>query len=242
MGSHAVTDFLAGWKVSPVKSFRQFYREFGLAVIKRTAMQKARPNPEIQNVCQLPIRRKQGEMQSSHTLLWAAVVASPAPQKAQESRGQKRSTQTLGTSQPSKTVNLNTTRTAMDLGHVVQELARPPAEIPMIEGDFGDLSHCARCCSSNDTVGCTVKNIANRDHLDEKLGGHQRPPWNGRHLSCRCLDVTCLLHSCPCKQTFFDRTMRVGCWLSLFGIIALPVLQSDLLLAHHEETALQNRD
>ena len=36
--------------------------------------------------------------------------------------------------------------------------------------------------------------------------------------------------------------MRVGCWLSLFAIITLPVLQSDFLLAHHGETALQNRD
>ena len=56
----AVTDFLAGWKVIPVKTFRQGYRrtwvvraaeqpmstklqhDFGLAVIKRTAMQKTR--------------------------------------------------------------------------------------------------------------------------------------------------------------------------------------------------------
>ena len=70
---------------------------------------------------------------------WSAVVAAPAPQKTQESRGQKRSTEALGTSQPSKTVNLNTTPTAMDLGGVVQTPARASAVIPTTEGDLGDL-------------------------------------------------------------------------------------------------------
>ena len=60
MGPDAVTDFLAGWKVSPVKTFREGYRriwvvrameqpistklqhEIGLAVIKRTVIAKAR--------------------------------------------------------------------------------------------------------------------------------------------------------------------------------------------------------
>ena len=43
-------------------------------------------------------------------LTLAAVDEAPsAPQKAQEGRGQKRSTETLGTTKPSKSVNLNTT-------------------------------------------------------------------------------------------------------------------------------------
>ena len=67
---------------------------------------------------------------------WAAVAASTVPKKAQESRGQKRSTETLGTSQPSKTVNLNTTPIAMDLGDVVQAPARPSAVTPMVEGEL----------------------------------------------------------------------------------------------------------
>ena len=50
--------------------------------------------------------------------IWAAVVAAPAPQKAQEGSERKRSTKTLGTSQPSKIVNLNTTPTAMYLGDI----------------------------------------------------------------------------------------------------------------------------
>ena len=83
-GPDAVTDLLTGWKVSPVKTFRQGYRrtlvvraleqpmstklqhEFGLAVIKRTAMQKARPIPEIQKWVPASDRRKPGEMQSTH--------------------------------------------------------------------------------------------------------------------------------------------------------------------------------
>ena len=92
--------------------------EFGLAVIKRIVHAESKTKSrDAKKGCQLPIRRKPGEMQSSPQT-WAAVVASPAPQKAQERRGQNRSTETLGTSQPSKTVNLNTTPTAMDLGDV----------------------------------------------------------------------------------------------------------------------------
>ena len=44
-----------------------------------------------------------------------------------------------GTSQPSKTENLNTTPTAIELGDVVQAPPRPSAVIPMMEGDLGDL-------------------------------------------------------------------------------------------------------
>ena len=107
-------------------------------LIKRTAVQKARPNTEIQKWAPASDQKKTGR-NAVFPQTWAAVVASPAPQKAQESRGQKRSTETLGTSQPSKTVNLNTTPTAMDLGDVVQALARPSAVTPMIEGDHGEL-------------------------------------------------------------------------------------------------------
>ena len=112
--------------------------DFGLAVIKRTAVQKAKPNSEIQKWLPASDQKKTGR-NAVFPQTWAAVVASPAPKKAEESRGQKRSTETLGTSQPSKTVNLDISPTAMDLGDVVQAPARPSAVTPMIEGDRGEL-------------------------------------------------------------------------------------------------------
>ena len=90
-------------------------------------------NPEIQKWVPASDQKKTGR-DAVFPQTWEAVVASPAPQKAQESRGQKRSTETLGTSQPSKTVNLNTTPTSMDLGDVVQTPARPPAVISQDRG------------------------------------------------------------------------------------------------------------
>ena len=91
----AVTDFLAGWKVSPVRTFRHGYRrawvvralEQPMAVIKRTAMQKARPNPEIQKWVPASDQKKTGR-DAVFPQTWAAVVAKPAPQKARESREQ----------------------------------------------------------------------------------------------------------------------------------------------------------
>ena len=95
----AVTDFLAGWKVSPVKTCRQDHRrtwvvrameqpmtaklqhKFGLAVIKRTVMQKARQNQEIQKWSPASERKKTGR-DGVHPQTWAAVDAVPAPQKS----------------------------------------------------------------------------------------------------------------------------------------------------------------
>ena len=56
---------------------------------------------------------------------------------------------------------------------------------------------------------------------------------------CRMPVKTMLFHTV--HLTLFKKTM-IFLMLSLFGIITLPVLQYDFLLAHHEETALQNRD
>ena len=131
-----MTDFLAGWKVSPVKTFRQ--HEFGLAVTTRTVMQIARQNQEIREWLPASEQKRIGR-DAVFPRTWAAVVAAPAPQKAQEGRRRKRSTETLGTSQPSKTVNLNTTPTAMDFGEIQQTPARASALIPTIEGDLGEL-------------------------------------------------------------------------------------------------------
>ena len=93
----AVTDFLTGWKVCPVKTFRKGYRrtlvvraleqpmstelqhEFGLAVIKRTAMQKARPNPEIQKWVPASDQKKTGRRCSLPTDLGSSgLTASTA--------------------------------------------------------------------------------------------------------------------------------------------------------------------
>ena len=155
-GPEAVTDFLAGWKVSPVRTFRQGYRrtwvvraleppmsaklqhEFGLAVIKRSTAQKARTSPEIQKWMPASEQRKT-ERKAVFPQTWAAVVTASLPQKAQESRGQKRSTEMLGTSRPSKTVNLNNSPTSMDLGDTVQAPTRPSAVTPMTQGNLAEL-------------------------------------------------------------------------------------------------------
>ena len=147
-GPEAVTDFLAGWKVSPVRTFRQGYRrtwvsaklqhEFGLAVTKRSTAQKARTSPEIQKWMPASEQRKT-ERKAVFPQTWAAVVTASLPQKAQESRGQKRSTEMLGTSRPSKTVNLNNSPTSMDLGDTVQAPTRPSAVTPMTQGNLAEL-------------------------------------------------------------------------------------------------------
>ena len=130
----AVTDFLGGWKVIPVKTFRQGYRhnwivratdqptstklqhEFGLAVIKHTDMQKVKQNQEIQKWMPASEQKKTGR-DAVFPQTWAVAFSAAAPHKAQTARGQKRTTGALGTSQPSKTVNLNT---SPDLGDVVK--------------------------------------------------------------------------------------------------------------------------
>ena len=155
-GPEAVTDFLAGWKASPVRTFRQGYRrtwvvralehpmstklqhEFGLAVIKRSTAQRTKTSPEIQKWMPASEQKKTGR-NAVFPQTWAAVVTAPIPQKAQESRGQKRSTETLGTSQPRKTVNLNSTPTSMDLGDAVQAPVRPSAVTPMMQGNLAEL-------------------------------------------------------------------------------------------------------
>ena len=100
----------------------------GLAVIKRTVMQKARQNQELQKWMPAFEQKKTGR-DAVFPQTWAAVVAAPAPQKTQAARGQKRSTDSLGTSHPSKTVHLNTTSTATVLGDVVQKPAHASAVI-----------------------------------------------------------------------------------------------------------------
>ena len=155
-GPEAVTVFLAGWKVSPVRTFRQGCRrtwvvraleppmsaklqhEFGLAVMKRSTAQKARTSPEIQKWMPASEQRKT-ERKAVFPQTWAAVVTASLPQKAQESRGQKRSTEMLGTSRPSKTVNLNNSPTSMDLGDTVQAPTRPSAVTPMTQGNLAEL-------------------------------------------------------------------------------------------------------
>ena len=140
-------------------------------------------------VCQLPIRRKLGEMQSSHSSRIASTAKSSGKQRtktvnrdagnipAKENSESEHNTHCGGSSSTCPSSSSNS-----------HDRGRPRR------------AHCSRCCSSDDPVGCTGKNVANREHRDEKPGGHQRPRWNGRHLSCRCPDVTCLLHSCPCKH------------------------------------------
>ena len=155
-GPDAVTDFLAGWKVIPVKTFRQGHRrtwivratdqpmstklqhEFGLAVIKRTVMLKTRQNQEIQKWMPASEQKKTGR-DAVFPQTWAAVVAALAPHKTQTARGQKRTTEALGTSQPSKTVNLTSSPSAMDLGDVAQTPAPASAVVPTKEGDLGEL-------------------------------------------------------------------------------------------------------
>ena len=57
-----------------------------------------------------------------------------------------------------------------------------------------------------------LKKVANRDHRDEKPSRHQRPPWNGRHMSCRCPDSFSCKHT-PCAC--FVSCLCLGSLLSL---------------------------
>ena len=106
-GSDAVTDFLAGWKMIPVKTFRQGYRrtwivratdqpmstklqhEFGLAVIKRTVMQKARQDQVIQKWMPASEQKKTGR-DAVHRLR-QHLPAAPALHKTQTERIQDNS-------------------------------------------------------------------------------------------------------------------------------------------------------
>ena len=120
-GPDAVTDFLAGWKVSPLKTFRQGYRRTWVVRAMEqpmsTKLQHDFGPGSDQAFCDaLPSRRKLEGMQFSH---------GPGQQWSQRQHHKKlrrrnRSTKTLRTSQPSKTVNLNTAPTAMDFGEIGQ--------------------------------------------------------------------------------------------------------------------------
>ena len=149
-GPDVVTDFLAGGKGSLLNTFRQGYRrtgvalaleqpmstklqhELGLAVIKRVAMQKSRPNSEIQKWMPASDWRKT-RRDTVFSQTWAAVVATPAQKirKADDKKGQQRRLEHPSQAQH---MNLNTTPTAMDFGDVVQALSRPSAVIPMMDG------------------------------------------------------------------------------------------------------------
>ena len=138
--------------------------EFGPAMIK-----PCRKEDQIQrfkNGYQLPIRRKLGEVQSSHRpgQQWLHRQHRKKLRKAED---KKRSTETLGTSQPSKTVNLNTTPTAMDLGDVVPSFGRPSRAAAMTALD------------------AQLKNVANRDDRDEKALKASTAPmeWTTSELS-----------------------------------------------------------
>ena len=159
----------------------------------------------FKNGHRLPSRRKREGMESSHRpgQQWTQC------QRHKKLRKAEGSTEALGTSQPSKTVNLNTTPTAMDLGDVVQTPAR----------------------SSNDPVRCTVKNVAKRDHRDEKPGGHQRSRRNGRNQSCCYPVFTCPYISCPCiHDTILSCDWVVGC-LCLCSLFSLSYSVTSFLCA-----------
>ena len=64
----------------------------------------------------------------------AGVVATPAPQKTQENKGQKK-VNSVAVNIPAKQNSASEHCTH----YVVQALARPSAVIPMMEGGFGDL-------------------------------------------------------------------------------------------------------
>ena len=114
--------------------------EFGLAVIKRTVMQKARQDQvEVIQKWMPASEQKRTGRDAVFPQTWAAVAAEPAPHKSQSARGQKRTTEALGRSQPSKTVNLSTSPTAMNLGEVAQTPTRVPAVVPTTEGDLVEL-------------------------------------------------------------------------------------------------------
>ena len=85
------------------------------------------------------IRAEENRKRFSLSTDVAAVAAAPAPHETQTPRGQQRTTEALGTCQPSKTVNLNKSPTAMDLGDVAQTPARVPAVVPTTEGDLAEL-------------------------------------------------------------------------------------------------------
>ena len=152
-GPDAVIDFLACWKVSSVKTFRQGYRrtwvvrameqpistklqhEFGLAVISSVLSREKR----------YKIKRSQNGVSFRAEETWKGFSfptdldsSGRSASTTKSSRRQGAEEVNRGTSQPSKTVNLNTTPTAMDLGEIGQTPARATV-IPTIERDLGEL-------------------------------------------------------------------------------------------------------
>ena len=96
---------------------------------------------------------------------------------------------------------------------------------------LGDLIARAVAAAMTPLDAQLKKKIANRDHRDERPGRHQWPRWNGRHLSCRFPDVTCLLYSCPCKHSeILSRAWAVGC-LCLCSLLSLSFSVNSFLRA-----------
>ena len=120
-----MTDFLAGWKVNFVKTFRQ----------NCNTNSAIRPSSD-QAYCRAESKIKSRDFRSEENCenrsLPTDLGSSGWIASTEKSSGKQR-TKTLGTSQPSKTVKLNTTPAPMDFGDVVQ------ARAPLIEGDFGEL-------------------------------------------------------------------------------------------------------
>ena len=186
--------------------------------------------------CQLPIRRKTGR-DAVFPQTWAAVVASPAPQKSSRKQRTKSVNRDTGNI-PAKQNSESEHYTHCD-GPWRCCASTLPAVIPMIEGDLGELI--ARAVAAMTPLDALLKKVANKDHRDEKPGGHQRPRWNGRHLSCRCPDVTCLLYSCPCKHfSTAPCAWVVGC-LCLESLLSQSFSMISFLRTTKGPT-LQNRD
>ena len=227
-----MTDFLAGWKVIPVKTFRQGYRrtwivratdqpmstklqhEFGLAVIKHTVMQKARQDPGNSKM-DAGIRAEENRKRCSlSTDLGSSGRSASAAQNSdcQRTKKDNRSAGNIPAKQNSESEHIThcdgpwrcctNTRSSSSSGS--HDGGRP----------CGAHRSCSR--NSNGSSGCTVENATNRDHRDEKCGGNNGPRWNGRHLRCGCPDNTCLHCSSPCVWDGIpSRTWVVGC-LGLF--------------------------
>ena len=151
-GPDAVTDFLAGWKVSSLKTLSTGLQthlgcESNGTSNKHEIATRNWPGSD-QAYCHAKsdkIKRSQNGRQLLSTRQLEGMQfstdlgSSGRRREAQEGRGQKRSTETLGTSQPSKSVNPNSTPTATDPGEIVQTPARASAGTPTMEGDIGEL-------------------------------------------------------------------------------------------------------